>query len=129
VIKGVLSPSDAQKTRGIGADALMISNHGGRQLNSAPAPVNLVRPFRDAISDSMQLVVDGGIRRGKDVVKALGADACSFGKAYLYGLAAGGQPGVERALELLKNEFVRTMTLLGCTSVADLGEKHLIDLK
>ena len=131
VIKGVLSPSDAQKARGIGADALMISNHGGRQLDSAPAPVDLVRPFRDAISDSLQLVVDGGIRRGKDVVKALalGADACSFGKAYLYGLAAGGQPGVERALELLKNELVRTMTLLGCTSVADLGEKHLIDLK
>lgn len=131
VIKGVLSPSDAQKAEGIGADALIISNHGGRQLDSASAPVDLVRPFRNAISDSMQLVVDGGIRRGKDVIKALalGADACSFGKAYLYGLAAGGQPGVERALQLLKNELVRNMTLLGCTSVADLGEKHLIDLK
>lgn len=131
VIKGVLSPSDAQKAGSIGADALMISNHGGRQLDSAPAPIDLVRPFRDAIGNSMQLVVDGGIRRGKDVVKALalGADSCSFGKAYLYGLAAGGQPGVERALDLLRTEVVRTMTLLGCATIADIHERHILDLE
>lgn len=131
VLKGVLSPTDAVRAQGVGANALMISNHGGRQLDGSPAPVDLVRPFRDAIGCDLQLVVDGGIRRGKDVVKAiaLGADACSFGKAYLYGLAAGGQAGVERALALLQAEVLRTMTLLGCAAVAELGDKHLIDLK
>lgn len=131
VIKGIMSPSDAQKAQHIGADALMISNHGGRQLDGAPAPVDLIRPFRDKIGGSMQLVVDGGIRRGKDVVKALalGADACSIGKAYLYGLAAGGQPGVERILELLEVKISRTMTLLGCATIADIQEYHLFDLK
>lgn len=131
VIKGVLSPVDAKRAQGVGADALMISNHGGRQLDSAPAPVDLVRPFRDTVGDTLELVVDGGIRRGKDVVKAiaLGADACSFGKAYLYGLAAGGQSGVERALGLLKTEVIRTMTLLGCASIADIREHHIRDLE
>lgn len=131
VLKGVLSPGDAIRAHGVGANALMISNHGGRQLDGSPAPVDLVRPFRDALGDNLQLVVDGGIRRGKDVVKAiaLGADACSIGKAYLYGLAAGGQAGVERALALLQTEVQRTMTLLGCASVAEISGKHLIDLK
>lgn len=131
IIKGVMSPRDAQKASSIGADALMISNHGGRQLDGSPAPVDLVRPFRDAIGDTMQLVVDGGIRRGKDVVKsiALGADACSIGKAYLYGLATGGQAGVERALALLKSEVERTMTLLGCASIADISQRHILDLE
>ncbi|AXK41115.1 alpha-hydroxy acid oxidase [Erythrobacter aureus] len=131
VIKGVMSPGDAQKAASIGADALMISNHGGRQLDGCPAPVDMVRPFRNAVGDSVQLVVDGGIRRGKDVVKALalGADACSFGKAYLYGLASGGQQGVERALDLLKTEVSRTMTLLGCASITDISEHHIIDLQ
>lgn len=131
VIKGVMSSGDAQKAASIGADALMISNHGGRQLDGCPAPVDMVRPFRNTVGDSVQLVVDGGIRRGKDVVKALalGADACSFGKAYLYGLASGGQQGVERALDLLKTEVSRTMTLLGCASITDISEHHIIDLQ
>lgn len=130
VIKGILSPADARRAQTVGADALMISNHGGRQLDGAPAPVDLVRPFRDAIGDSMQLVVDGGIRRGKDVVKAiaLGADACSLGKAYLYGLAAGGQAGVEHSLSLLRAEVARTMTLLGCASIAEIEERHILEL-
>lgn len=130
VIKGVLSPADAKRAKAAGADALMISNHGGRQLDSAPAPVDLVRPFRDAIGDELELVVDGGIRRGKDVVKALalGADACSIGKAYLYGLAAGGQPGVERAIDLLRLEVIRTMTLLGCASCSEISERHISEL-
>lgn len=131
VIKGVMSPADAQRAGMIGADALMISNHGGRQLDGSPAPIDLVRPFRDVIGSSMQLIVDGGIRRGKDVVKsiALGADACSFGKAYLYGLAAGGQAGVEHALALLRTEVQRTMTLLGCASISDISERHIKELK
>ena len=127
VIKGLLSPTDAKKALSVGADALLISNHGGRQLDGAPAPIDLVRPFRDAVGDSLQLVVDGGIRRGKDIVKAiaLGADACSFGKAYLYGLATAGQPGVEKALEILRAEVFRTMTLMGCASIKDINERHV----
>lgn len=130
IIKGIVSPNDAERAAQIGANALMISNHGGRQLDSSPAPIDLVRPFRDRTGDSVQLIVDGGIRRGKDVVKALalGADSCSFGKAYLYGLAAGGQPGVERALTILKTEVTRTMTLLGCASISDIGERHILSL-
>ncbi len=131
VIKGVLSPADAKKAVAAGADALMISNHGGRQLDGAPAPIDLVRPFRDALGNSVQLVVDGGIRRGKDIVKALalGADACSFGKAYLYGLSAGGQAGVEHSLQILRTEVHRTMTLMGCARISDLGERHIFQLE
>lgn len=130
VIKGILSPADADRARKAGASALMISNHGGRQLDSSPAPIDMVRPVRDRVGDSLELIVDGGIRRGTDVVKALalGADACSIGKSYLYGLAAGGQQGVEHALALLATEITRTMTLLGCASVAELGDRHIIKL-
>lgn len=130
ILKGVLSPADARQASAIGANALMISNHGGRQLDGTPAPVDLVRPIRQAVGDSMELVVDGGIRRGTDIIKAiaLGADACSFGKAYLYGLAAGGQAGVARVLDLLKTEVIRTMTLLGCASISDISERHILGL-
>ena len=129
-IKGVLSPDDAANAAKVGADAIMISNHGGRQLDGSPAPVDLVRPFRDRVGGKVELIVDGGIRRGTDIVKsiALGADGCSFGKAYLYGLAAGGQAGVERALGLLRTELVRTMTLLGCSSIDQIGERHVREL-
>ena len=130
VIKGVLSPDDAASAAKVGADAIMISNHGGRQLDGSPAPVDLVRPFRDRVGGKVELIVDGGIRRGTDIVKsiALGADGCSFGKAYLYGLAAGGQAGVERALGLLRTELLRTMTLLGCSSIDQIGERHVREL-
>lgn len=128
VIKGILSPADAVRARDCGADAAMISNHGGRQLDHAPAPVEMLRPIRDRIGAALELIVDGGIRRGTDIVKALalGADACSIGKAYLYGLAAGGQAGVERAIALLQAELVRTMALMGCATIADIGERHLL---
>lgn len=127
VIKGLLAPEDGRRARDVGADAIMISNHGGRQLDGSPAPVDLVRPFRDAVGDKVELVVDGGIRRGTDVIKALalGANAASFGKAYLYGLAAGGQAGVERALEIIRTEIIRAMTLMGCSSIDQISEKHL----
>ena len=130
VIKGILSPADAERARDAGANALMVSNHGGRQLDGAPAPVEMIRPIRDRIGDSMELVCDGGIRRGTDVVKALalGADACSIGKAYLYGLAAGGQRGVEHVLSLLRTEIMRTMTLLGTPDIQAIGERHIIEL-
>ena len=123
VIKGVQSVADAKRAVDIGATAIMISNHGGRQLDGALAPVDLVPRIRDQIGDAAELIVDGGVRRGSQVVKAiaLGANACSLGRAYLYGLAAGGEPGVDRALTLLTDEVARTMALAGVTSVGDIS--------
>ena len=127
VIKGLQSADDARRAVQVGASALMISNHGGRQLEGTPAPVDCVAPIRDAVGDKLELIVDGGIRRGTHVLKALavGANACSIGRAYLYGLASGGQPGVERALGLLKNELDRSMALLGCRTIAEIGPTHV----
>ena len=127
LIKGLQSVEDAKRAVEIGATGIMISNHGGRQLESTPAPVDCVAEIRDAVGDSLELIVDGGIRRGTHIVKALalGADACSIGRPYLYGLAAGGQAGVERAIGLLKAEVERTMGLLGVTDVKDLNPSHL----
>ncbi len=127
VIKGLQSPGDARRAVEVGASAIMVSNHGGRQLDSAPAPIDCIAPIRDAVGDRLELIVDGGVRRATHIVKALalGADACSFGRPYLYALAAGGQRGVERMLGLLRNELARTMALLGCRSVAELDERAL----
>jgi len=129
VIKGVQSVADAKRAVEAGATAIMISNHGGRQLDGTMAPVDLVPRIRDAVGAAVELIVDGGVRRGSHVLKALalGANACSVGRAYLYGLAAGGEAGVDRALALLTEELVRNMALLGATRVsevsADLVEK------
>lgn len=127
VIKGILSPNDAARARSIGIDAIMISNHGGRQLDGVPAPIQQLQPIRDAVGADVDLIVDGGIRRGTQIVTAiaLGANACSIGKAYLYGLGAGGQAGVEHVFALLKSEVERALVLLGCRSVADLSERHV----
>ncbi len=105
----------------------MVSNHGGRQLEGAPAPVDCIAPIRDAIGNQLELIVDGGVRRGIHIIKALaqGADACSIGRPYLNWLDSGGQQGVERALTLLKTEFERSMALLGVNSVSELGPEHL----
>ncbi|MGE4064459.1 MAG: alpha-hydroxy acid oxidase [Rhodospirillaceae bacterium] len=121
-IKGLQSAEDAKRARDIGASAIMISNHGGRQLDSAPAPVNCITAMREAIGNDLELIVDGGVRRGTHVLKALalGANACSVGRAYLYGLGAGGQPGVERALTLLRREVERAMALSGCAKISDI---------
>lgn len=121
-IKGLQTADDARRAADAGASAIMISNHGGRQLDTTPAPVDCLAPMRDAVGDKIELIVDGGIRRGSHVVKALalGADACSIGRPYLFGLAAGGQKGVERAIEILKSEVELTMALLGVTRISDL---------
>ena len=126
-IKGLQSAADARRARDIGASAIMISNHGGRQLDSAPAPVHCIAPMREAIGNDLELILDGGVRRGTHVLKALalGANACSIGRGYLYGLAAGGQPGVERALTLLQREVERAMRLTGCTKIADVTPELL----
>ena len=132
VIKGVLTAEDANRAREIGATALMISNHGGRQMDGVPAAIDCLAPIRDAVGSDMELILDGGIRRGTHILKALalGADAVSIGKAYLYGLAAGGQKGVELALQILKDELERDMALMGCGTIQELSTefvKHRYD--
>ena len=127
VIKGLQTVGDARKAVDCGATAVMLSNHGGRQLESAPAPVDCIAPIADALRDKLEIICDGGVRRGNHVVKALalGANACSIGRGYLFGLAAGGQKGVEHALGLLRAETERTMALLGCNSVRKLSREYV----
>jgi L-lactate dehydrogenase (cytochrome) len=124
VLKGPFSPSDARHAVSLGVDGLQLSNHGGRQLDRAVAPVDLVEPVREAVGPDVALVVDSGVRHGSDiaVALALGADACSIGRAYLYGLMAGGEPGIDRALDILAEQFRRTLHLLGVRSAAELRE-------
>ena len=127
IVKGVQTVEDCRKAAEAGATAVMLSNHGGRQLDSSPAPVDCIAAVADALRDRLEIICDGGIRRGKHVVQALalGANGCSIGRAYLYPLAAGGQAGVERALTLLRAEVDRTMALVGCDSVRKLGGSHV----
>ena len=127
VIKGVQTVEDCRKAADAGATAVMLSNHGGRQLDSAPAPVDCIAEVADALRDRLEIICDGGIRRGNHIVKAvaLGANACSVGRAYLYGLAAGGQQGAECALGILQAEFERTMALIGCNAVSKLGRSYV----
>ncbi|WP_430404675.1 alpha-hydroxy acid oxidase [Hyphomonas sp.] len=126
-IKGLQTAEDAKRAVDIGASAIMISNHGGRQLDSAPAPIDCVAPMRDAVGDAIELIVDGGVRRGTHVLKALalGANACSFGRPYLYGLAAHGEGGVDRVLQLIREELERSIALLGCSTISQLGLKQV----
>ena len=126
-IKGVMTAEDARRAIASGASGVMISNHGGRQLDGAPAPVDQVAAVRNALGDRPDVICDGGIRRGSDVVKALavGATACSIGRPYLSGLAAGGEAGVDRALTLLGEEFERTLALSGVNDVTRLARRHI----
>jgi len=123
VIKGVQTVEDCRRAAESGATAVMLSNHGGRQLDSAPAPVDCIAAVADALRDRLEIICDGGIRRGTHIAKALalGANACSIGRGYLYALAAGGEAGVDRALQMLRDEFERTLALTGCNSVRKLG--------
>jgi len=123
VIKGVQTVADCRNAANSGATAVMLSNHGGRQLEGAPAPVDCIADVADALHDRLEIICDGGVRRGTHVVKALamGANACSIGRGYLYPLAAGGQAGVERGLSLLRDEVERTLALMGCNSIQKLG--------
>jgi L-lactate dehydrogenase (cytochrome) len=122
-----MTPGDAKRAIASGASGVMISNHGGRQLDGAPAPIDQVAAVREALGDGPDVICDGGIRRGSDVVKALslGATACSIGRPYLYGLAAGGEAGVDRALTLLREEFERTLALAGVNDIARLERRHV----
>ena len=122
VVKGPLGPSDAQHAVSVGADGLQLSNHGGRQLDRAVPPVHTIAAVRDAVGPDVAVLVDSGVRHGSDiaVALALGADACAIGRAYLYGLMAGGEAGVDKALDILAAQFKRTMQLLGVRSVSEL---------
>jgi isopentenyl diphosphate isomerase/L-lactate dehydrogenase-like FMN-dependent dehydrogenase len=122
-VKGLLSGADARIAADVGSDAVIISNHGGRQLDGTPATFRVLPEVVDAVGDSAEVLLDSGIRRGTHVVKAvaLGARAVFIGRPYLYGLAAGGQPGVEHILDLFRAEITRTMVLLGCPAVSELS--------
>ena len=126
-IKGVMCAEDARRSVEAGASAVMLSNHGGRQLDGVPAPVDLVRDVRDTIGNDAEVIVDGGVRRGTHVLKALalGATACSTGRGYLYGLGAGGEAGVDRALQILREEVERDLALLGCVRARDLDQRFV----
>ena len=127
-LKGVMSVEDAKKAIDIGCTAIMISNHGGRQLDGSRAPFDQVKAISDAVGDKLEIILDGGVRRGSHVLKALaaGATACSFGKAFLFSLGAGGERGVEKLLENMQQEIRRNMILMGCKNVKDLDASKII---
>jgi L-lactate dehydrogenase (cytochrome) len=127
VLKGVLSAEDARRAADHGVDGLIVSNHGGRQLDGTPASVEALPEIVDAVGHRMEVLLDGGVRRGADVVRALalGARAVMIGRPYLYGLGAGGPDGVRRALEILKGEVDHTLALVGVPRVADLDRTVL----
>jgi len=125
LLKGPVGPSDAVRAVELGVDGIWLSNHGGRQLDRTVPTVDLIAPVREAVGPSICVLVDSGIRHGADVVTALalGADVGVLGRAYLYGLMAGGTAGVDRALDLIAGQFRSTMQLLGVTSVAELRKQ------
>jgi L-lactate dehydrogenase (cytochrome) len=127
IIKGIHTAEDARRGVDEGVDAIVVSNHGGRQLDGVAASLRVLPEVRDAVGDRIEVLMDGGIRRGSDIVKALclGARAVLAGRAYIYGLAAAGEEGVSRALEILQSDMVRTMKLLGVPSLADLDRSYV----
>ena len=127
VVKGILSPDDAARCVDLGADAVVVSNHGGRLLDGAPATVSVLAEVVAAVGGRADVLLDGGVRRGTDIAKALalGASACLIGRPYHYGLAAAGEPGVARAIDILTAELDRTLAFLGCTTVAQLSPTHV----
>ena len=127
-LKGIMSVDDAKKAIDIGCSAIMISNHGGRQLDGSRAPFDQLSEIVDAVGDKIEVILDGGIRRGTHVLKALalGAKACSFGKGYLFALGAAGQKGVESILQKMKAEINRDMILMGCKSVKELNRSKIV---
>ncbi len=127
VVKGVLTADDARRSIDEGAAAISVSNHGGRQLDGVPASLRALPEVVEAVQGSIEVLMDGGIRRGTDIVKALclGARAVLCGRAYAYGLAAGGEAGVDRAIEILRVDLERTLRLLGVSSVAELDRSYI----
>ena len=126
-VKGILTADDARRAVDIGANALIVSNHGGRQLDHVPSPIDVLPEILAAVDGRAEVIVDGGVRRGTDVLKAvaLGAQACMTGRGYLFGLGAGGEAGVDQALSLYKKEIALDMALLGVRNVKEIGAHHV----
>lgn len=127
ILKGIQCKEDAILAAEMGATGIVISNHGGRQLDGAMATLDLLPEIVDAVGKDIEVIVDGGITRGSDIIKALalGAKACLIGRAYLYGLGAGGEKGVSRCYEILRDEMIRVMQLIGCHDIRELGPQYL----
>ena len=127
-LKGVMSVEDAKRAIDIGCTAIMVSNHGGRQLDGSRSPFDQIKTISDAVGDKLEIILDGGVRRGTHVLKALaaGAKACSFGKMFLFSLSAGGQQGVEHLLKMMHDEINRNMILMGCKNLSELNNSKLI---
>jgi L-lactate dehydrogenase (cytochrome) len=127
LVKGILNPDDARQVMVLGADGVVVSNHGGRQLDRTPATLDVLPSIRDAVGPDATVLLDSGVVHGQDVVaaRALGADAVMIGRAYLYGLMAGGERGVERAMQILESEYTRGMQLLGVRSTAQIERRHV----
>jgi len=131
IIKGILDPEDARTAVKVGADAIVVSNHGGRQLDGAQSSIAALPKIAEAVGHDTEVMFDGGIRTGADIMRALalGARSCMIGRAYIYGLGAAGGPGVARAIEILKKELDVTMALCGVNRIADIGPQVLVDAK
>jgi L-lactate dehydrogenase (cytochrome) len=127
IIKGILDVEDAREAVKTGAQALVVSNHGGRQLDGAPSSIEVLPEIVAAVGDQIEVMFDGGIRSGQDVVRALalGARSCMIGRAYAYGLGAAGGPGVAKAIDIIRNEMLVTMGLCGVNTIADIDE-HIL---
>jgi len=128
IIKGILDVEDAKTAVKLGADAIVVSNHGGRQLDGAPSSISALPPIAQAVGSDTEVLFDGGIRTGSDMLRALalGAHACLIGRAYIYGLGAGGKAGVAKAIDILKKELSVAMALTGTTRVSDIGPQVLV---
>ncbi len=129
VIKGILDPDDARTAVKLGADAIVVSNHGGRQLDGAPSSISMLPRIADAVGNDIEVLFDGGIRTGADILRALalGARACLIGRAYVHGLGALGGPGVAKAIDILKKELDISMALTGTNSIAEIGRHLIVD--
>jgi L-lactate dehydrogenase (cytochrome) len=128
IIKGILDVDDAKTAVKLGADAIVVSNHGGRQLDGAPSSISALPAIAQVVGSDTELLFDGGIRTGSDLLRALalGARACLIGRAYIYGLGAGGKAGVAKAIDILKKELSVAMALTGTTSIKDIGPQVLV---
>jgi (S)-mandelate dehydrogenase len=129
LIKGVMHPADAEKAVSVGCDGVIVSNHGGRQLDGEPGSFDALPHVARAIGGKAAVLMDGGIRRGSDIVKALarGAQAAMIGRATFYGVCAGGEAGAQRAIDILSDELVRTLQLCGVRSIAEIGPELLVE--
>ena len=131
VVKGVQTVDDARRVRDVGVDAVLLSNHGGRQLDRAPVPFHLLPEVVAAVGDDIEVHLDTGIMSGQDIVAAVahGARFTLVGRAYLYGLMAGGRDGVDRVIEILSGQVERTMRLLGVTTLDELTPEHVVMMR